>query len=67
MRRNGIGKMVVSQESFLKPTFLYVYGMREFFSELVTEQQASHLPYGQYLYGQYHQQEYSTESLLHRY
>lgn len=54
---NGIRKMIVSQKSFLKPAFLNVYGMRELFSELVTEQQSPHLPDRQYLYGQYQQQE----------
>lgn len=67
MGENGIEKVVVPQESLLKPAFLYVYGMRELFGELVAEQQSPHLPYGQYLYGQYQQQEYSTGSLLHRY
>lgn len=67
MVKNGIGKVIVPQESFLKPAFLYMYRMRNLFGELVAEQQSPHLPYGQYLYGQYQQQEYSTESLLHRY
>lgn len=67
MGKNRIGKMIVPQESLLKPAFFYMYRMRKFFGELVTEQQSPHLLYGQYLYGQYQQQEYSTESFLHRY
>lgn len=46
MGENGIGKMIVPQESFLKPAFLHMYRMREFFGELVTEQQSPHLTYG---------------------